>query len=358
MKRASPHATSRDFARRVVLWQREHGRHDLPWQNTRDPYRIWLSEIMLQQTQVTTVLPYYARFVEAFPDVRALADAPLARVLELWSGLGYYRRAHHLHAAAHAVVHEHGGRFPTDSAALEALPGIGRSTAAAIAAFSSGEAAPILDGNVKRVLARHRGIEGWPGDPSVQSSLWKVAETLMRAASFDTHADIGAYTQGLMDIGATICTRTPHCLACPVADDCIAYRDGRVDALPTPRPRKVLPQRSTTILIVRRNDEIMLEERPPVGIWAGLWSFPEVDADEDVTRYMLTRFNAQTQAIRTLPPLTHTFTHFALTMHPLEVVTSGWPPSVQHGATRWFKRDTAHAAAVPAPVRKLLRRYA
>ena len=313
---------------------------------------------MLQQTQVATVLPYYARFVEAFPDVEALAHAPLARVLELWSGLGYYRRAHHLHTAANVVVREHGGRFPTDSAALETLPGIGRSTAGAIAAFSSGERAPILDGNVKRVLARHRGIDGWSGDPSVQRKLWEVAEALMREAPLATPADIGAYTQGLMDIGATMCTRTPRCALCPVANDCVARREGRVDALPAPRPRKVLPERSTTILIVRRDDEIMLEERPPVGIWSGLWSFPEIGADEDVTRYMLRRFNAHTQTIRALPPLTHTFTHFALTMHPLEVVTTGWPPTMEHPATRWFKREVAHAAAVPSPVRKLLRRYA
>src|SRR4029078_11336010 len=191
-------------AARVSEWQRVHGRHDLPWQQDRDPYRIWLSEIMLQQTQVATVLPYYARFVAAFPTVASLAAAPLDHVLAIWSGLGYYRRAHHLHAAANAVVRDQGGVFPRDAATLAALPGIGRSTAAAIAAFASDERGAILDGNVKRVLARHRGVDGWPGEPRVQAALWQIADALVPPNA----SDIRAYTQGLMDIGATICTRT------------------------------------------------------------------------------------------------------------------------------------------------------
>src|SRR5512143_2699547 len=197
-----------DFAKRLVNWQRVHGRRDLPWQGTRDAYRIWLSEIMLQQTQVATVLPYYARFLAEFPGAVALARAPLARVLELWSGLGYYRRAHHLHAAARAVVADHGGRFPGDAATLATLPGIGRSTAAAIAAFASGERGAILDGNVKRVLARHRGVDGWAGTPAVEAKLWRIAESLLPAGG----RDIAAYTQALMDLGATLCTRSrPRC---------------------------------------------------------------------------------------------------------------------------------------------------
>ncbi len=219
------------FAARVVAWQRAHGRHDLPWQRTRDPYRIWLSEIMLQQTQVATVVPYYDRFLAAFPDVAALAAAPEDRVLERWSGLGYYRRAHHLHAAAKMVVARHGGAFPRDPSAIAALPGIGRSTAAAIAAFAFGARAAILDGNVKRVLARHRGIGGYPGAPRVERTLWALAESLLPARGIET------YTQALMDLGATICTRAaPRCAACPVAAGCVARRSGRAAELPSPRP--------------------------------------------------------------------------------------------------------------------------
>src|SRR5206468_1019369 len=220
------------FAERLVAWQHTHGRHDLPWQHTRDAYRIWLSEIMLQQTQVATVIPYYQRFVAAFPDVRALAAAPLARVLEHWSGLGYYRRAHHLHGAAKAVVADHGGVFPTAAATLAALPGIGRSTAAAIATFAGGPPAPILDGNVKRVLARHRGIAGFPGAVEVERELWRNAEALL------PRRDATAYTQALMDLGATVCTRAqPRCSECPVAADCVARATGRIAELPSPRPK-------------------------------------------------------------------------------------------------------------------------
>src|SRR5687768_14848190 len=218
------------FAARLVAWQREHGRHHLPWQRTRDPYRVWLSEVMLQQTQVATVLPYYERFVASFPDVRALADAPIDRVLQHWSGLGYYRRAHHLHAGAKAIVERHGGAFPRDVAAIAALPGIGRSTAAAIAAFAFGTRAAILDGNVKRVLARHRGSE---------EDLWARAEGLLPKRGIE------AYTQGLMDLGATLCTRTPKCETCPVRQSCVARKTGRVAELPAPRARKVLPVRTT-----------------------------------------------------------------------------------------------------------------
>ena len=348
----------RGFARRIVAWQRAHGRHDLPWQNTKDAYCIWLSEIMLQQTQVATVLPYYARFVAAFPNVEALAGAELAKVLEVWSGLGYYRRAHHLHAAAKMVVHEFAGRFPTDFETLQTLPGIGRSTAAAIAAFASSEQRPILDGNVKRVLARHRGVEGWPGDPAVQAVLWNAAEAFVRDAGFEVESDIGAYTQGLMDVGATICVRKPRCDVCPVATDCVARREDRIDTLPIPRPRRPLPQRSTTILIVRCDGKFLLEARPPVGIWAGLWSFPEMPGDEDVTRYVLARFNARVHATRALAPFKHTFTHFELTMNPIEALATNGSRALDAAGIGWFTREAAHAAAVPSPVRKLLRAYA
>jgi A/G-specific adenine glycosylase len=253
------------FAARLVAWQRIHGRHDLPWQGTRDAYRIWLSEVMLQQTQVATVLPYYERFIASFPDVRALAAAPVERVLEHWSGLGYYRRAHHLHAAAKGVVAQLAGGFPCDTKALATLPGVGRSTAAAIAVFASGARAAILDGNVKRVLARHRGVAGFPGAADVEANLWRAAESLLPAR------DIEIYTQALMDLGATVCTRTkPNCGACPVARDCVALTQDRVGELPSPRPRKVLPQRAVRVLLIERGGEILFERRPPLGIWGGL----------------------------------------------------------------------------------------
>jgi len=340
------------FPARVSGWQRAHGRRDLPWQQDRDPYRIWLSEIMLQQTQVATVLPYFKRFVDQFPTVESLAAAPLDRVLEQWSGLGYYRRAHHLHAAAQAVMRDHAGRFPRDAATLSTLPGIGRSTAAAIAAFAGDERGAILDGNVKRVLARHRGVDGWPGEPRVQAALWRVADALVP----DSARDIRAYTQGMMDIGATICTRTrPRCDVCPVHDDCIARLTGRIAELPAPRPRKALPQREVTVLLLERDGDVLLERRPALGIWGGLWSLPELPRETDVPAYVGVHLAATTGALQWLPPLTHGFTHFALTMHPVRVEVLGWPLDARMPGVEWFARDAALAAAIPSPIRKLLR---
>jgi A/G-specific adenine glycosylase len=351
----STRRSARAFAARVIAWQREHGRRDLPWQGTRDAYRIWLSEIMLQQTQVATVLPYYRRFVDEFPTVSALASAPLARVLELWSGLGYYRRAHHLHAAARIVVDQHGGRFPDDAATLETLPGIGRSTAAAIAAFARGERGAILDGNVKRVLARHRGIEGWPGAPAVAGALWRVAHELLPPETGGAPAPIARYTQGLMDLGATVCTRTrPRCDACPVAGDCVARREGTTASLPSPRPRKALPRREIAVFLLERDGKVLLEQRPPVGIWAGLWSLPEAPAGTDVETWLAGRFNAMAGWFRSLPPLTHAFTHFSLTMRGVRVPIAQWPNGAEAPGVAWFEREAALAAALPAPIRRML----
>jgi A/G-specific adenine glycosylase len=339
------------FAARVVAWQQAHGRRDLPWQRTRDAYRIWLSEVMLQQTQVAAVLPYFARFVDALPNVEALASAPLERVLELWSGLGYYRRAHHLHAAARAVVARHGGRFPVDAATLATLPGIGRSTAAAIAAFASGERGAILDGNVKRVLARHRGVGGWPGEPRVQAVLWREAEALLPPA-----ADIEAYTQGMMDLGATLCTRVrPRCDACPVHDDCVARRDARIDALPAARPRKPLPQRAIAVLLLERAGRILLEQRPPVGIWGGLWSLPEMPLDADLADHVALCFGLTPGTIDRGTPIEHAFTHFRLTLHPLHVQVTDDPCALHAPGTQWLARDEALRCALPAPIRRLIR---
>jgi A/G-specific adenine glycosylase len=334
----------------VASWQRRHGRHDLPWQRTRDPYRIWLAEIMLQQTQVATVVAYYARFLGAFPDVAALAAAPLARVLEHWSGLGYYRRAHHLHAAAQRVVAQFGGTFPPDPGAIAMLPGVGRSTAAAIATFAGTARAAILDGNVKRVLARHRGVEGWPGEPKVEAALWRLAETLL------PRRGAREYTQGLMDLGATLCTRTrPRCPECPVAADCVARASSRVEALPTPRPRKPLPHRTIRVLLIERAGTVLLERRPAAGIWAGLWSLPEMAPDADVAAHCRARFGAEVSAGATLPAIEHGFTHYRLTLLPQRIAVKRWPPRAESPGLAWLVPAEAIGAALPAPIRRLLR---
>jgi A/G-specific adenine glycosylase len=347
-----PVAKSRapSFAARVGAWQRRHGRHDLPWQQSRDPYRIWLSEVMLQQTQVATVLPYYERFLAALPDVRTLAAAPIGRVLELWAGLGYYRRAHHLHAAARMVVDRYGGSFPQTPEDLSALPGVGRSTAAAIAAFAFGVRGAILDGNVKRVLARHRGIDGFPGEAAVEKLLWTVAEGLLPARGIEN------YTQGLMDLGATVCTRSaPQCDACPVAADCVARVQGRIDRLPSPRPRKSVPKRELRVLLIERAGELLFERRPATGIWSGLWSLPELSVDADVAEALRTRFGIDAAATVALAPIVHGFTHFTLTLHPLRIVVRRWQPRAASPEWIWLARDDATSAALPAPIKRLIR---
>jgi A/G-specific adenine glycosylase len=335
------------FAGRLVAWQREHGRHDLPWQ-VSDPYAVWVSEIMLQQTQVDTVMAYYVRFLARFPDVASLAAAADDDVLALWSGLGYYARARNLHAAARQIVEQHGGVFPHRAEAILALPGIGRSTAAAIAAFAFAERAAILDGNVKRVFCRLFGIEGWPGDKAVEMRLWQLAETLLPAH------DIRPYTQGLMDLGATLCRRgRPDCARCPFTDDCVANRDGRQSELPATKPRKALPERETQMLVLRRNGEILLEKRPPTGIWGGLWSLPECAPGEDpVTRAR--RLGYAAEPLGELPRLDHVFSHFRLAIHPRLLTATPLAGHADEPGRMWLGIDDALHAALPTPVRKIL----
>jgi len=341
------------FATRLIAWQQSSGRRNLPWQRTRDPYRIWLSEIMLQQTQVATVIPYYQRFLAEFPDVATLAAAPIGRVLQYWSGLGYYRRAHLAHEAARKVVAEQGGTFPRDAAALAVLPGIGRSTAAAIAAFSSGARAAILDGNVKRVLARHEGIEGFPGATKVERRLWERAEALLPAR------DVATYTQALMDLGATVCLRArPRCELCPVARDCVARRDGRVAELPAPRPRKALPLRELTVLLIERKGEVLLERRPPTGIWSGLWSLPEVETGRDVAAHCRTRFQMKVAPQPPLPAIEHAFTHFRLRLHPQPCIVREGASRAEEPGLLWLPLVDSAGAALPAPIKNLLRERA
>jgi A/G-specific adenine glycosylase len=341
-------ATAQDtFAQRLIRWQRRHGRHDLPWQNTRDPYPVWLSEIMLQQTQVTTVIPYYQRFLERFPDIATLAAAPAEAVMALWSGLGYYARARNLHACAKAVVEHHGGRFPHEPEVIAELPGIGRSTANAIAAFCFDARVPILDGNVKRLLCRHAGIEGFPGTPAVESQLWRHAESVL------PRAEVATYIQAQMDLGTTICTRSrPRCDACPVAADCIALRDGRTAELPAARPRKTLPERAVTLLALRDGDRVLLLPRPPTGIWGGLFSLPEI-ADEQAAEVEAARLGCRIASSQRLAPIGHTFTHFRLTMQPLLCEAQQANMAGEHGA-RWLSAAELAQAPLPAPIRKLL----
>jgi A/G-specific adenine glycosylase len=338
------------FAARLVAWHRSHGRRDLPWQKTPDAYRVWISEIMLQQTQVASVIPYYLRFVSEFPDVRALAAAPIDHVLQLWSGLGYYRRAHLLHRAAHTLVAKHAGVMPRDPKALVALPGIGRSTAAAIAVFAYGTRAAILDGNVKRVLARHADIAGYPGDARVERALWKRAEEAL------PESDIAVYTQALMDLGATVCVRTaPRCPACPIRTDCRGWRGGRVDQLPSPRPKKALPQRKLKVLVIEQKGEVLLERRPPSGVWAGLWSLPELETAADAAHYCHKRFGALIKPLVPLREIEHVFTHFRLTITPQRCIVQRWPAQASEPGLIWLPLADVAGAALPAPIKKLLR---
>ena len=334
---------SSSFSARLLAWQRLAGRHDLPWQNTRDPYRIWLSEIMLQQTQVATVIPYYQRFLDRFPEVRSLAAATPEQVSELWAGLGYYARARNLHRCAQVVVERHGGDFPRSAAALAELPGIGRSTAAAIAAFAWGERGAILDGNVKRVLCRHFGIDGFPGSKAVENRLWALAEELLPASGIE------AYTQGLMDLGATLCTRgRPRCGDCPLAADCVARRDSRQSELPAARPRPPLPERSADYCFFHDGSTVLLERRPPVGLWGGLLVPPEGRPEELAARYGLRLLDSQP-----LPRLVHRFTHFCLHLqgHLCRVEPL---PQAGEGNLLWLPTASAASRGVPTPVRKLL----
>ena len=339
------------FAPTLLAWFDRHGRHDLPWQHPRTPYRVWLSEIMLQQTQVAVVVPYFARFVDALPDVPALARASQDDVLALWSGLGYYARARNLHAAAQRCMELHGGDLPRNLDALQALPGIGRSTAGAILSQAWGDRAAILDGNVKRVLARLFGIEGWPGLPKVEKQLWAIAARLL------PEARLADYTQAQMDFGATLCTRAdPACAACPLREACVAHREGRTAELPHPKPGKPLPEREARMLLVEDDrGRVLLQRRPPTGVWAALWSLPE-HADAAASRDWFDQHLAGDFAqAEVLAPVLHGFTHYRLRILPMRV--AGVRPRDAVGnnpGLRWASRAELQAIGLPAPVRRLL----
>ena len=340
-----------DFARQLLRWHDLHGRHDLPWQHPRTPYRVWISEVMLQQTQVATVMPYFERFVAALPEVRVLAAAPEDRIMALWSGLGYYRRARHLHAAAQICVAQHGGELPRDFAALAALPGIGRSTAGAILALSDGQRHPILDGNVKRVLTRFHGIRGWPGERSIENTLWTHAE------AHTPTTRLADYTQAIMDLGAMVCTRAnPRCDDCPQTRECAAYRDNLVATLPTPRPARTLPEKQALWIVLRdQRGRVLLQRRPPQGVWPGLWSLPEA-TDARAAHELASRLAELDGAVATrLPEIRHAFTLFRLQATPIE-----WRNVRAHGSVadgpdaHWCAHAEVAEFGIPTPVKKVL----
>lgn len=339
------------IAAQVVRWQAEHGRNHLPWQNTRDAYRVWLSEIMLQQTQVATVLDYYPRFLEQFPDVHRLAAAPQDEVLALWSGLGYYSRARNLHRCAQIVVQAHGGQFPRTVPELAALPGIGRSTAGAIAAFCFGVRAPILDANVRRVLTRVLGFGADLAEAKNERALWLSAEALL--PHDDLSVAMPRYTQGLMDLGATICLpRNPACMLCPLQQVCVAQRDGNPQGYPV-RTRKLKRSAQAWWLLLQRDGDgrLWLERRPPAGIWAGLYC-PPVYADRDALEAAISASGAPGTD---LPAFIHVLTHRDLHLHPVLVRGAAAPAHcAESSQAGWYTPQQWQTMGLPAPVRKLL----
>ena len=338
------------FAARLLAWYDRHGRHDLPWQRDATPYHVWLSEIMLQQTQVATVIPYYERFTAAFPTLEALAAADTDAVLRHWSGLGYYARARNLHRAARQLLSDHGGEFPADVATLQQLPGIGRSTAGAIVSSALGGRAPILDGNVKRVLARFHAVEGWPGRSAVAARLWELAE------QHTPRERVADYTQAIMDLGATVCRRSaPACARCPLVGDCRAGALGRPGDFPGRKARRALPLRRTTfVLAMTPQAELLLERRPPRGIWGGLWCFPEVDDAAAARDYCADVLGSEVLAEQPLDGLRHSFTHYHLEISPRLLTLSRSPALLREGVDlRGWPLAALPDAGIAAPIRRL-----
>jgi A/G-specific adenine glycosylase len=342
------------FSARLLKWFDHHGRHDLPWQEPRSPYRVWLAEVMLQQTQVATVIPYFKRFLARCPNLASLAAAPTDEVLRLWAGLGYYARARNLHRAAQLIVKEHGGEFPVAVDAVAALPGIGRSTAGAILAQAFGQRHAILDGNVRRVLARHGAVAGWTGAPAVQKQLWTLSERHL------PHTRLADYTQAIMDLGATLCTaHAPACGRCPVHEDCLAFQQGRVGEIPAPRPRRERPLRRAHILIIANAEgELLLLRRPPTGIWGGLWSPPVLDQEDDWQTHCRDHLGIEVLEHESLPVLRHSFTHFELELAPLWLSARPVMAIAEPSSSAWTNMSALPSLGLPAPVKKLLKSFA
>ena len=342
-----------EFSEKLLSWFAENGRKDLPWQQSPTPYRVWVSEIMLQQTQVSTVIPYYQRFMDAFPDVETLAAAKQDQVLHYWTGLGYYARARNLHRAAQEVVEKTAGLFPEDVGQLCELPGIGQSTAGAIAALAHRKRATILDGNVKRVLTRCFAIAGWPEQSAIKKQLWELAESLT------PHRKVGPYTQAIMDLGATVCTRSkPDCPACPLQDQCLALKSEKVGEYPGRKPAKTLPVKATVMhMLQNRKNQVLLEKRPPRGIWGGLWSFPETTVAEQFPAGIV--IELQPVKSERWPVLRHTFSHYHLDITPLHQLVGKLPDKMmESGRWLWYPLDQPVEVGLAAPVKKLLERLA
>ena len=337
------------FAQQVLGWYQRYGRKTLPWQIEKTPYKVWLSEVMLQQTQVATVIPYFQRFIARFPDVTALAEAPLDEVLHLWTGLGYYARARNLHKAAQAVVARHGGQFPTEFEDVAALPGIGRSTAGAILSLSLGQHYPILDGNVKRVLARCYAVEGWPGKKDVEQRLWSLSGDVTPAAGVDR------FNQAMMDLGAMVCTRSrPKCELCPLNTGCVAYVDQSWARYPGKKPKQTLPERSAFFLLMQRGAQVWLQQRPAVGLWGGLFCFPQFGTQQELELWLRQR-GLNPDGLRQWVAFRHTFSHFHLDIVPLWLEAPSAGACMDDGAGLWYNLAQPPSVGLAAPVERLLR---
>ncbi|MBT0721277.1 A/G-specific adenine glycosylase [Rosenbergiella collisarenosi] len=335
------------FASQVLTWYHQFGRKTLPWQQEKTPYKVWLSEVMLQQTQVATVIPYFERFMAQFPTVAELSAAPIDHVLHLWTGLGYYARARNLHKAACQVMTEHQGKFPEEFEQVVALPGVGRSTAGAILSLSLGQHHPILDGNVKRVLARYYAVKGWPGQREVENKLWALSEAVT------PQHEVAAFNQAMMDLGATVCTRSrPKCSLCPLSDGCIAHAQQSWQDYPGKKPKKDLPTREAWLLLIKQKDRVLLEKRPGAGIWGGLYSFPQFADQQEMEQWLLQRGIKGSQQV--LTSFRHTFSHFHLQIIPVLLDAPSMTALMEESVTLWYNLAQPQSVGLAAPVQRIL----